>query len=166
MSELNNKDRGVIKWEAPSRYFEKKPPSYFRAITVLAMLISVLLFFFKEGLLIFLVWVIFFVAYVRAAVSPISTEYSLDKFGLSYFGGRLSYDKMTFFSVVKKNEGRVIRIFSHFLASELCLVMPKEEKLANYIIKHLKQRVPFMEKTPKTEVEKFGEFLSRAAGFS
>ncbi|OGK66482.1 hypothetical protein A2262_01065 [Candidatus Roizmanbacteria bacterium RIFOXYA2_FULL_41_8] len=65
------KDRAVfLEWEADSRYYERKPSSYFRAITVLAFLISLLLFFIKEILLIILVWIVYFVVYVRAVVPP------------------------------------------------------------------------------------------------
>lgn len=165
MSKVNNHKQASFYWEAESRYYEKKPPSYFRAIILLTVLITILLLFLKEGVLIFLVWVVFFVVYARAVVPPGKTKYKLDKFGLSYYGGRLGFEQISYFSLVKKNNDRVIiRLFSVPLATELSVVLPEEKALLEQVVNVFEDNVPFVDNPPKTEIEKIASFLSKVTG--
>ena len=164
MKEVNKIKEVFFEWEADSRYYEKKSAAYFRAITVLAFLISLLLFFLKEIILIVLVWIIYFVAYVRAVVPPIKTKYRLDKFGLGYYGGHVAYKQMALFSVVDKKHGQLIRIITNFSGLELNLVLPSNPTQSESVITFFKERVPFMAQIPKNEVEKLADFLLRITG--
>ena len=159
------KDKAVfLEWEVDSRYYEKKPGSYFRAITVLAFLIRLLLFFIKEILLIVLVWIVYFVVYVRAVVPPVKTKYRLDRFGLGYYGGYVTYKQMALFSILHKKHSQLIRIITNLPGLELNLVLPSDPHKQEAIIGLFKEKVPFVEQIPKTEVEKLAEFLLRITG--
>lgn len=164
MNETNKAKEIFFRWEADSRYFEKKPISYFQATTILAVLISFLLFFLKEGLLIVLVWIIYFVVYVRAVIPPVKTRYGLDKFGLRYYGGYLALKNMAAFSLIKKNHGQLLQIITQPSGYEYSVLLPTDKNEAENIIDFLKEKVPFVEQFPKSEVEKLTQFLNRLTG--
>jgi len=154
-------------WVADSRYFEEKPPSYFRAIIILAVLSSFLLFFLGEILMIFLVWVLFFVVYVRATVPPPKIKYSIGKFGIRFYDYYLNYQLIAAFSVVKKRKGELLRIITHQNeAAEYNIVLPEDKNQQAKIIEFLKERVPYLEKIPKSEIEKIADFLGRFSGLT
>lgn len=162
---INNKNKEVFfQWEASSRYFEKKPKSYFRAIIVLSILISLILFFIKEPILIGLVWVIFFVVYAKATVPPLTVRYSLDKFGFGYIGGYLSYPQIILFSVENKSNGSFLRIITNEAGREVNIGLPQNSQKQTEIIGFLKNKVPFVEKLPKTETEKIADYLIKITG--
>ena len=153
-----------FEWEADSRYFEKKPSAYYRAIIVLSILISLLLFFFKETLLIILVWLVFFVVYVRSIVPPVKTKYQLNNFGITYFAGHLAYKQIEAFSLVKKKHGLILRVVLQFTGLQYDLVLPNNQEQAKQIIDLLKQKIPYFEELPKTEIEKISDFLGKITG--
>jgi|GEM_PF-1426667 len=163
------KDNKVFssEWVADSRYFEEKPGSYFRAITVLAVLSSILLYFLGELLMIFLVWVLFFVVYVRSTVSPPKIKYSLGKFGIHFYDYHLNYQSISAFSVVKKRRGELLRLIAQQNApAEYNIVLPDDKEQQAIIIEYLKERVPYLERIPKSEVEKIAEALGRISGLA
>src|SRR3989339_809628 len=118
------KDRAVfLEWEADSRYYERKPSSYFRAV-----------------------------------VPPVKTKYRLDRFGLGYYGGYVTYKQMALFSILHKKHGQLIRIITNLPGLELNLVLPSDPHKQEAIIGLFKEKVPFVEQIPKNEVEKLAEF--------
>lgn len=153
-----------FQWEADSRYFEKKPASYFRAITVLAILINLLLFFFKEVLLIILVWLVYFVVYVRSIVPPVKTKYKLDRFGITYYAGHIAYKQIAAFCVIKRKKGLVLRLVLQPSQLQYDLVLPTETQQSKQVIAFLKEKTPYLEELPKTEIEKLGGFLGKITG--
>lgn len=167
---MNNtpNDKTVFQeWSAPSRYFEKKPAHYFRATVILTILSSVLLYYLGERLLIFLAWIIFFVVYVRAVVEPPEIKFILGRFGLHFFDFYLKYEDMSYFGVVKKPHGQILRIFGRLQGgTEYNVVLPTNDKDREQIVHILKERVPYLERIPKTEIERIADWLSRLTGLS
>lgn len=153
-------------WEAPIRYFEKKPAGYFKALVALGVLLSLLFYFLSETLLIVLVWMVVFVAYVKATVPPPSTLFKLTKFGIQFFETNVPYTSISGFTVVKKKEGELLRIFTSLpAAAEFFIVLPADQPQKAGIVEFLKEKAPYIEKIPRTDIEKIASFLERVTGF-
>jgi hypothetical protein len=155
-----------FEWVAPARYFEKKPPSYFRAVIVLGVLLSLLFYFFNQQLLIMVCWVIVFVVYVKATVPPPELHYSLTQFGLQFLNEIYAYKSFTAFSV----EGKSRNILLHFFGAgprglEFSVVLPNNRGQATKIIVFLKNKIPFIEKMPPNTIERTGKYLTKLVGF-
>jgi len=164
MNKANEAKENDYVWEADSRYFEKKPKHYFRAITVLAFLISLLLFFLREILLIILVWLVFFVAYVRSIIEPVKTKYQINTFGVNYYGGLISFKQIAAFSVLFRKQSSVLRIITQPTGLQYDLVLPKDKRLSEEIVKFLKQKAPFLDELPESGIEKISRFLGKVTG--
>jgi hypothetical protein len=167
MNTLDDNKVFSTEWMSDSRYFEPKSAHYFRAVTILAILSSLLLYFLGERLMIFLVWILFFVVYVRATVPPPKVKYSMGKFGIRLFDYYLNYQLIAAFSVVKKQNGTLLRLITHQNPPvEYSLVLPEDKEQQTKIIEFLKDRVPYLETFPKSEVEKLADFLGRVSGLA
>jgi hypothetical protein len=150
-----------FQWSAPTRYFEKKPDYYFKAIISLGVLLSLLLFFLAEYVLIFVVWTCVLVLYLRASVAPLDTIYKLTKFGVQFYDTNIDYKAIRAFTVDKKKETHIARFFL-FPHGEVHLVLPHN----NYkeIIHYLQEKVPFIEVVPESDAERIGKWLKKLVG--
>lgn len=152
-----------FEWEAPMRYFEEKPPSYFKAVVSIAVLVSLLLFFLKEFLLLMVVWVIVFVAYVKALVPPLHIRYKLTKFGIQFYTTTINYKNIHAFSLIKRPQAQLLR-FIMYGGLEWTALLPSDKHQGDEIISFLKERVPFLEHIPETEIDKMANWLKRVIG--
>lgn len=166
MNQLSKAKENVFVWVSDSRYFEKKPRVYFRAITVLALLISLLLFFLKETLLIILVWLVYFVVYVRSVIEPAKTKYQITEYGINYYGGLITFKQIIAFSIITKKYDQILRIVLQPDGRQYDLVLPKDPKHIKQIVHFLNQKALFLEELPQSGVEKLGRFLGRLTGLS
>lgn len=78
----------LLKWMAPVRPFKKRDREYYTTIAAIVFLLSVILLFLKEWLLIAVMIALMFVAYVLATVVPESVEHELTTRGI-VTGGKL-----------------------------------------------------------------------------
>lgn len=164
MNKANQARENGLEWEADARYFEARPKQYYRAITILTLLISLLLFFLKEVLLIVLTWLVYFVVYARSMVAPGKTKYQLGRFGVSYYGGLLPYKQIAAFTVLAKKQGFVLRVVTQPAGIQYDFVLPKDQTTNKKIIELLKQKAPFLEELPQTGIEKISRFLNKITG--
>ena len=156
----------LYEWEAGARYFEKKPSTYFRAIIILGVVLTLLLYFFSQYVLIAVVWVIVFVIYVKEAVPPPKITYQITQFGLQFLNEIHLYRNLTAFTVVKKSAGTLLRLFNTSpRAIELNIVLPKDKNQTDKIVIFLKKKIPYIDKIPLNTIEKFGNTLKRLTGF-
>lgn len=164
--EVNSNKTVYFEWQAPVRYYEKKTQTYFRAIVSLGIVLSLLLFFFSEYLLILVVWSAVFVYYMKAAVPPQEAVYKFTKFGLQFYEQTVAFEAMKSFTVTHKPTASVLRIFiSSQNPYELHVLLPGSEK-KDEIVAFLEQKVPFVETVPKTDIEKFADWLGSFVGLS
>jgi len=81
-------EKTLYTWKAPSRLFKKRSREFYSTIGALVLLLSIILFFAKEFLLIGVILAIGFVSYVLASVPPDSVEHILTNKGIRT-GGKL-----------------------------------------------------------------------------
>lgn len=161
---MENKE-ALYEWKAPARYFEKKPSSYFRAIVVLGAVLSLLLYFFSQYLLILVAWVVIFVTYVKATVMPPQITYQLTQFGLQFLNEIHPYKSFIAFTIINRPAGIVARLFNDSPRSiEVNIVLPKNKTEAEKIIEYLQKKVPYVNNAPVNSIERFGNTLQRLTG--
>ena len=68
-------ERVLYTWTAPSRIFKRRSREFYTTVGALVLLLSIILFFAKEFLLIGVILAVGFVSYVLASVPPESVEH-------------------------------------------------------------------------------------------
>jgi len=81
-------EKTLLSWKSPARLYKKRNREYFTTIGVIVLLLSVILLFAKEFLLVGVILALAFVAYVLASVAPPEVEHVLTNKGVRT-GGKL-----------------------------------------------------------------------------
>jgi hypothetical protein len=81
-------EKVLYTWTAPSRIFKRRSREFYTTVGALVLLLSIILFFAKEFLLIGVILAVGFVSYVLASVPPESIEHILTNKGIRT-GGKL-----------------------------------------------------------------------------
>jgi len=167
METSKNNKPVLFEWKEGLRYFEKKPPQYLKSIFVVTLLFSVLVYFIAEPLLMFLVWVVFFVAYTTSVIPPPEVTYKINNFGIEIAGFFYHFSAVYYFTILKKTNNQVLKIINNTPGiSELRLVLPNNKQEAEAIIEYLKSTLPFVENPPKTEIDRMALWLRKLTGFN
>jgi len=164
MQELQDNKQVFYSWSSYSRCYENRPRSFFKLIVVLGFCFSFLAYFFGDPLLIVVVWALVFVAWVSSVVPPPLVDHKITKFGLQINSLFLPTKSLSAFTVLKKRNCYLLRLFVSAPESEIFVVLPENEELRKKILDHLQNEIPFIEKVPKNEIERFGEFLEKTTG--
>lgn len=165
MNNKENLDNVVFfEWSAASRYFEKKPMVFFKLVISLALVLSLLAYFLGETILIFVIWATVFVVYIKTTVVPPQTKYKLTKFGIQILDTTVLYKTISAFTIVSKAKGDLLRFFNIGNSGEFYLMLPDNPQKKQKIISFLQKKIPYIEKVPKTEIEKIADFLKKLIG--
>lgn len=75
-------EKTLYSWTAPSRLYKKRTREFYSTIAALVILLSIILFFAREFLLIAVILAFGFVSYVLASVEPEDIEHTLTNKGI------------------------------------------------------------------------------------
>jgi len=100
----------LLKWQAPMRPFKKKDKEYFTTIAAIVFLLTVILLFLKEWLLIAVIIALMFVTYVLATVEPESVDHELTTRGVVTGGKLYKWEALRRFWFSKKWNDTLLHI--------------------------------------------------------
>ena len=149
----------LFSWKAPLRPYKKQSKLILRFYLALALLLSLIVFFFGDKILLLPIWAILFLFYTLTITPPPEVENKITTFGIEsagviaswknlshfYFGQRFGFDTLTIVSQPP--------FFYH-----LYLTLPNKEvkqKVFNLLVQHL----IFQEKPHKTITDKIADFF-------
>src|SRR3989344_3535471 len=72
----------IFSWIAPLRAYKRKPAGVLRFYIAIAFLLSLIVFFFGDKILILPIWATVFLVYVLTITSPPIVENKITKFGI------------------------------------------------------------------------------------
>ncbi len=84
-------------WSAPARPFKKRDKEFFTTIAAIVFLLSVILFFAKEWLLIGVIIALMFAVYTLSTIPPETVEHQVTKDGLKTNGQFFTWEEMVDF---------------------------------------------------------------------
>jgi len=144
----------LLEWMADSRVTWRRSKEYYSSLAVIVLLISLILFFAGQTLLIFVVLAFLFISYVLSTVRAESIPHQFTTYGLRYRGEKLIYWSEMVRFWVKNNHG-VIEIHIEApgeLMNELILLPANAQSpspiSADDIVDLLSRYLPFEEPLP------------------
>ncbi len=153
-----------FEWQAPARYFEKKPTAFFKLVFSLALILSALAYFLGETMLVFVIWVTTLVVCVKAIVPPSQITHKLTKFGIQTDETTVLYKEISAFTMISRPNRDLLRFFTLRQGGEFYLLLPNETLKKKEIISFLQQKIPYIDKVPQTDIEKIAGFLKKLIG--
>ena len=158
----NNKKTRVVEWEAPTHVHKRSSPHLIKLLIVLGVVLSLLFFFITEYLLIFGVWAVLFVYYLRTTTPPSSGKHKVSDYGVYWFGDIIPYSHMHAFSISIEKPEWVLRLYNNDNSlSSVSLLLPQDEHKRMQIQSLIEDHIPQLEKPIHTDLERVAHFFSR-----
>lgn len=79
-------EKVIYSWQAPSRLFKKRNREFYSTVGAIVILLSIILIFAKEFLLVAVILALGFVSYVLASVEPEKITHKLTNYGIRTAG--------------------------------------------------------------------------------
>lgn len=119
----------LLEWEADSRVSQKRSKEYYSSLAVIVLLVSLILFFAGQTLLIFVVLSFLFISYVLASIKAERVVHQITTYGVRYQAERLYYWEQLGRFWLRSNHGFVeIHIESpNTFGNELILLAPQSQ---------------------------------------
>lgn len=149
----------LVEWDAPARPFKKRKRQFFSTIIVIAILVSLILFFAGQVLPVAVVVSVVFLVYVTAVIPPQNLHYKLTNYGIYVDKEAFSWLGMGRFWFDKKSGQRVLEIELHGFPGRITFVLidgqtPREEDLEEVL-----SEVLIKEKPALSTYEKIANWL-------
>jgi hypothetical protein len=151
----------LFSWKAPLRAYKKRSRNILRFYLALSLLVSLIVFFFGDRILLIPILTLLFLFYVLTITPPPEVEHIITTFGIETAGITLRWEFLSHFYYTKKFGFDMVTVVSYApYFYHAYLVIPNDEvkkKVTSYLSRHLM----YMEKAPRNFTDKAIDFLSK-----
>lgn len=144
----------LLSWKAPLRAYKKRSAGVLRFYIALALLLSLIVYFFGDTIIILPIWALVFLFYVLTITPPPEIEHKITRFGIATAGNTYRFDTLSHFYFTKKFDHHVLVVVGrapYFF--HLYLVM-SDEVVRHEVTKILSTHLIFQEDPHKTLTDK------------
>lgn len=149
----------LVEWIAPARPFKKRNRQFFTTIIVIAVLISLILFFAGQVLPVAVVVSIVFLVYVTAVIPPQDVKYKLTNYGIYVEKEGFSWVSMGRFWFDTKSSQRVLEVELNRFPGRLTFVLIEGQTPREKDLEAVLSEVLIKEKPELTTYEKVADWL-------
>jgi len=150
----------VFSWAAPLRAYKKRSKSVLRFYIAVSLLLSLIVFFFGDRILIIPIITVFFLFYVLTITPPPDVENKITTFGIDSAGITLRWELLSHFYFTKKFGFDIMTVVSHApYFYHAFFVIPSPE-IKTQVIKLLSQHLMYQEKPQRSFTDKAVDWLS------
>jgi hypothetical protein len=149
----------LIEWEAPARVYKKRGKEYFSTIAAIVFLLTVVLFFLREFVLIALVFTFAFFTYVLATVKPEKIKNQLTKKGVKVANKFFFWEELTDFWVDEKYGYTITHVVMPLRSPGRVILLIDKGK-EKEMLKILSDRLVYHEKPIKSWVDRAADWLT------
>lgn len=147
-----------LSWFSPSRLFKQRDKEYFTNIGAIVFLLTVILVFAREFLLIAAVLSIVFLIYVLSTVPPEEVTHRLTNLGMESAGHFYRWEELSEFWF-EEQWGQVMLVIRPVFGPRIIVLLGNQDKanVRQIIAKHL----PFREQPEKSWVDNAASWLTK-----
>lgn len=151
----------VFVWKAPLRPYKKRGGRILRFYLSIALLISLIILFFGDKILLIPIFSLLFLFYVLTITPPPEVENKITKFGVETAGITLRWESLSYFYFQKRFGFYVLTVVSQApYFYHAYLVVPNENVKKNLVL-ILSEHLIYQERPHKNLTDKMVDFLSR-----
>lgn len=153
----NKEEEVYATWSSPSRLFKKRDREFFVNIGAIVFLLSVILVFVREFVLIATVLSIVFLIYVLSTVPPEEVRHRLTNLGLESAGHFYRWEECADFWF-EEQWGQHMLVIRLFMAPRIIVLLgdQKQEKIREFVA----QYIPYREQPDRTWVDNAARWIS------
>ena len=151
----------IFSWKAPLRPYKKRSGLILRFYLAVALLLSLIIFFFGDRILLIPIWAVLFLFYVLTISPPPEVENKITKFGLETAGMTLRWEVLSHFYFTKRFGFYILTIISHApYFYHAYLVVPDEEIKKNLML-ILSEHLIYQEKPQRSLTDKMVDWFAK-----
>jgi len=150
----------IFSWKAPLRPYKKRGKMVLRFYIAVSILLSLIVFFFGDKILLIPIWALMFLFYVLTITPPPEVENKITRFGIETAGITLRWEALSHFYFKKRFGFDVLTIVSqppYFYHAYL--VLPNEE-IKKKLMLILSEHLIYQEKPQRSLTDKMVDWLS------
>ena len=158
---METNPQAIFSWKAPMRPYKKRSKIILRFYLAVAFLLSSIVFFFSDKILLIPIWSLLFLFYVLTITPPPEVESKITKFGIETAGVTLRWEALSHFYFAKRFGFYVLTVVSHGpYFYHAYMVMPDEE-IKNHLLLILSEHLIYKEKPDRGITDKMVDWLSQ-----
>jgi hypothetical protein len=144
-------------WSSPSRLFKKRDREYFVNIAAIVFLLSVILVFAREFVLIATVLSIVFLVYVLSTVPPEEVKHRITSLGIESAGHFYRWEEFADFWF-EEQWGQTMLVMRPLLQARLIILLGDQSKakIREYVAKY----IPFREQPDRTWIDNAARWMT------
>lgn len=150
--------RNLLEWRAPVRPFKKRGKEFFSTVLTIVFLISVILLFLKEWLLIAVIIALTFVVYVMGTIPPEEVEHKITNRGIVTGGKNYRWEQLGRFWFEEKWGQKILYVENFGFPRALMMLLG--QKTENEVKKILSEYL-LQEQPEKNWLDKASSWLSQ-----
>ncbi|MBI2641719.1 hypothetical protein HYW87_03955 [Candidatus Roizmanbacteria bacterium] len=151
----------LFSWKAPLRPYKKRSKLVLRFYLTVALLLSLIILFFGDKILLIPIWSLLFLFYVLTITPPPEVENKITKFGIETTGITLRWEGISHFYFTTRFGFFVLTLVGHApYYYHAYMVVPNEE-LKKHLTLILSEHLIYQEKPQRSFTDKMVDALSR-----
>lgn len=150
----------IFSWKAPLRPFKKRSSVILRFYLSVALLLSLIVFFFGDRILLIPIWTLLFLFYVLTITPPPEVENKITRFGIETAGITLRWEALSHFYFTQRFGFYVLTVVSHAPYFYHAYMVVPSQDIKKKSIDILSTHLIYQEKPQRGFSEKLIDLLS------
>ena len=155
--EITKAPEVYLSWSSPSRLFKKRDAEFYKMIGAIVFLLTIILVFASEFVLVLAMLSIVFLVYVLSTVPPENVDHRITNLGIESAGHYYRWEELSEFWF-DSQWGQALLVLKPFMGPRIVILLglEKKEKVRELLTKH----IPFRETPDRTWVDNASSWLS------
>ena len=150
----------IFSWRAPLRPYKRQTGLILRFYLDVALLLSAIMFFFGDKILLIPIWALVFLFYVLTITPPPEVDNKITTFGIDAAGVTLRWEVLSHFYFGKRFGFYTLTIVSQAPYFYHAYLVVPNEGVKTKLTQILSQHLVYQEKPQKTMTDRAVDFLS------
>lgn len=157
---MDNNPQLIFMWKAPLRAYKKRGGYILRFYIAVSLLLSLIVFFFGDKILIIPIITLFFLFYVLTITPPPEIENKIISFGIDSAGVTFRWEFLSHFYFKKKFGQDVLTLVSNAPYFYHAFLIVPDETIKKQLITILSQHLVYTERPQRSFTDKAIDWLS------
>ena len=150
----------LISWVAPMRPYKRKSTGILRFYLAVTLLLSLLVFFFGDKILILPIWSTLFVIYILTVTPPASVENRITKFGIDIDGRTYRWETLSHFYFTKRFDYDVLTIVGEARGGVRLYMVITDSKIKEKLLHIVGEHLVYLKEPLLSTTDKMALWLS------
>lgn len=144
----------IFSWTAPLRPYKKRSGTVLRFYLAVAFLLSVIIVFFGDKVLLLPIWALLFLFYILTITPPPNVENKITKFGIQTSNTTFHWDSLSYFYFTKKFGFYILTLVTHPPVNYHAYLVVPDIETKETVLALLTDHIVYIESPKKSITEK------------